>query len=55
MIYELCCVYAKNALVNDMCGRGINKKIAMPIFSVILARIDEILILFCNAMLRIPR
>ena len=54
MIYELCCVYAKNALVSDMCGRGINKKIAMPIFSVILARIDEILILFCNAMLKIP-
>ena len=52
MIYELCCVYAKNALVNDMYGRGINRKIATPIFSVILARIDEILILFRNAMLK---
>ena len=35
MIYELCCVYAKNALVNHTCGRGINKKIVTPNFFVI--------------------
>ena len=45
MIYELCCVYAKNDLVNNTCGRGINKRIATPDFSVILARLDKVLIL----------